>query len=231
MHIPDGMTEEEVLSIIDAVVRSVAPSFAFAYYDTLDIEQEGRMEALKALPSYTRDRKASLYTFLRVVVRSRLLNLQRNKVGNIKQACYSCSSLANCPHTEDTTDCPRMQQNIKNSTAKRNIMEPCDIDSVHMSMSRGRGRGKSSSSDATQTTTIYGYENDEIDEITKKEISELVDKHMPLSLRSDYLRWRDGNRLPQRRNDVLLEAMRGIVDRYYYKIKIEAEEVNEPHGI
>ena len=50
VQIPKGMTEEEVLSIIESVVNVLAFNFKFGYFDLDDMKQQGRMYALEALP-------------------------------------------------------------------------------------------------------------------------------------------------------------------------------------
>jgi len=79
MNLPLNLSESEVLSIIEDIVNSLAPTFKFGYFDIDDLKQEGRIFAMEALPRYNPNRNASLRTFLQTHVRNRYINLKRNK--------------------------------------------------------------------------------------------------------------------------------------------------------
>jgi len=91
------------LSIIRRVARYLAPRFVFGHYDVEDIEQEGVIEGIKALPRYDSSRGASLETFMHTHIYRRLYNLKRNKYHR--------------PNTEDV--------------AKKNIIDTINLDVVN----------------------------------------------------------------------------------------------------
>ena len=81
MYIPEGYTEEEIVSIIQNIARSLAAHFTFAYYDLDDLIQEGFIAAAEALPRYNKNNKfrCSLENFIRICIRNKFINLQRDK--------------------------------------------------------------------------------------------------------------------------------------------------------
>jgi DNA-directed RNA polymerase specialized sigma subunit len=76
MKIPKGMTEAEVIQVINKVVERQAAKFRFGYYEIEDMQQEAFIIAMDALERY--DEKRPLENFLAVHVNNRLKNFKRD---------------------------------------------------------------------------------------------------------------------------------------------------------
>ena len=63
MKIPKGLTESEVLDIINRTVNYLAPGFQFGYFDSEDMKQEGTIFCLEALDSFNFDKSAQEEVF------------------------------------------------------------------------------------------------------------------------------------------------------------------------
>lgn len=139
IKIPPGFTETEVMKIIDKVARRLAPKFRFGYHGIEDMEQEARLMAWKALPSFsTKENKGSLENFLFAHVHNRLHNYKRDNFERIDKPCKKCpinkfsKKLNRCKkYKEDCLeDCEFYYGWILRNTAKRNLMDPADIDGI-----------------------------------------------------------------------------------------------------
>lgn len=76
MDIPDNMTEEETLEIIQRVVDRTAPKYAFYGYTGSDMKQEAFIICMDALPRY--DGERPLENFLAVHLSNRIKNFVRD---------------------------------------------------------------------------------------------------------------------------------------------------------
>lgn len=104
MKIPAGMTEDEVIRIIQGISKKFGQKYAFAYYTSEDIEQECFIIACEGLERYNGSKP--LENFLSVHIRNRLFNLKRKKL----------------KRSEKETN--------KFDRIKRLIVEPIDIDEI-----------------------------------------------------------------------------------------------------
>ena len=77
MRVPKGMTESEVLDVINKICDRYAYKFQFGYFEPDDIRQEAFIIALDALERYEEGRP--LENFLAVHVKNRLNNFKRDK--------------------------------------------------------------------------------------------------------------------------------------------------------
>ena len=108
MKVPKGMTESEVLSVINKICDRYAYKFQFGYYTPDDIRQEAFIIAIDALDRYEEGRP--LENFLAVHVKNRLNNFKRDKFYR---------------QTKKDND---KQKHINNS--KKYLMEPLDISNI-----------------------------------------------------------------------------------------------------
>ena len=105
MRIPNGMTEQEVLDVIEKLSKKFASRFKFAYYEPDDIKQECFLIALDGLSRY--DGSTPLINFLSVHMRNRLLSLKRDKFSR------------------------REKESTRYDKSKRYLAQPIDIDEVN----------------------------------------------------------------------------------------------------
>ena len=109
MKIPKGMTESEVLEIINKICDRYAYKFKFGYFEPEDIRQEAFIIAVDALDRYEEGRP--LENFLAVHVKNRLNNFKRDKY-----------------YRQNKKDKDDRQQQLNNS--KKFLMEPLDINNI-----------------------------------------------------------------------------------------------------
>jgi DNA-directed RNA polymerase specialized sigma24 family protein len=108
MKIPNGMTQEEVLEIINKICDRYAYKFKFGYFEPEDIHQEAFIIALDALDRYEEGRP--LENFLAVHVKNRLNNFKRDK------------------YYRQNKNNDDKQERLNNS--KKFLMEPLDISNI-----------------------------------------------------------------------------------------------------
>jgi hypothetical protein len=202
MYLPDGFTEEEVLAAINKVVNTLAPLFKFGYYGLDDIRQEGSLEAIKALskfsPTYTNrpiSLTSKLEAFLFSHVRNRLINLRRDKLGRNSPPCCGCpahkNSVCRAFSKDEISDCPKIIKWRARNEVKKNLVE--NYESIDAS-------DNLSSSDS----------------VLRSEFIAIIDKHLHVSLRGDYRRLIEGNKLSKRRKQKLMDAIKEILGDIYY---------------
>lgn len=104
---------DETLKLIDEIVRGLAPSYTFGYFDVEDLEQEGRMFGLDGLTRYNPEKGASLKTFLITHIKNRYLTLRRDRY--IRTAPKNLS-----PDALDTW--------LRKHAVKKNLIDTVDID-------------------------------------------------------------------------------------------------------
>ena len=146
---------------------------------------------MEVLPKFNPAKKTSLYTFLYIHVRNRLITLKRDKYSRHILPCNNCRHYeeSECILYDEESQCPRYTKWITLNSAKRNLVSPSDI------------------TDCTDNS----YEVDLTDEIIKKEFLEYIDKYLSKNLRQDYLRWREGTKIPSHRNKKIEEEIKRIL--------------------
>ena len=177
MFIPENYTEDEVLEILQRISNQLSRAFHFGYYDLEDMTQEGILEGIKALPSY-KSELSSLDTFLYNHIRNRFMNMKRNKLERKSPPCIQCVALHSECEYDDQTDCKKWRGWIERNNSKRILTESSIMD----------------------TYEGVNYEkHDIVESFAIREASNLLDKHMPIGLRADYLRLLDGIHIPRAR--------------------------------
>lgn len=136
IEIPNGITEKEVLSVIEEIVKRVASKFRFGYHDIEDMKQEARLIAWEGLPRW--DGKRSLKNFLWAHVHNRLFNFKRDKFQRIDKPCLKCpinefnKKTKKCQKFNEDylDDCEFYYGWILRNLTKRNLMDTVDFDSI-----------------------------------------------------------------------------------------------------
>ena len=105
MKIPKGMSESEVLEVINKIADRYAYKFRFGYFEAEDIRQEAVIIAMEALDRYEEGRP--LENFLAVHVKNRLTNFKRDKYYR---------------QTKENSEAQK-----KHNKSKKFLMEPLDI--------------------------------------------------------------------------------------------------------
>lgn len=191
MRVPRNMTEADVVSTIDKVASTLAHKFKFGYYGVEDIKQEGVVFALQALEKY--DEIRPLENFLYSHIRNRLMNLKRDKLRRSDSPCSLChNSIEGATAHPNGGFCTKYAAWRRRNLSKQNIMTPKDISNI---------------SDEKELNTRI--ESSVVNNAETAEILELIDRRLPVELRSTYLQMRDSVSVPKTRR---LEVERAILD-------------------
>lgn len=193
------MTEEEVLAVINNIANRLAYKFKFGYHDIEDMKQQARLEAWKGLASY--DNKRPLENFLWTHVRNRLFNLKRDKYQRPDKPCLHCPFAAYLADTDecgkylDKMDCELYEGWQNRNSAKRNIMSPIGISNVQ---------------DEEEESMKRHYDLDSV--MARKEIIDIIEQHISVKLRRDYLTMKFGGKLSKQKRERLKEAIEVLLE-------------------
>lgn len=198
-QIPEGMTEQEVLEIIDNVVNRLGALTRYGYHDIEDIKQDGRLEAWKGLAKH--DGVRPLENFLYIHVKNRLLNNKRKHYERLDKPCARCPLNAYikkgdiCTAFDFKEECSAYSKWLNRNTAKKNIMNTIHIGNVE-DEKEGNMR----------------TEEDPAKKIDMDEFYELIDKNLPVLLRSDFVKIKRGIKVPKCRRDKVYESIKQILE-------------------
>jgi RNA polymerase sigma factor (sigma-70 family) len=187
------MEQKELMRIIDRAVIHLAHSYKFGCFEIEDMMQEGRMEALKAIPKYDDSKNCSLEHFIRVHVRNRFKNLKRKHMERLEPPCTYCECETECPE-----NCSKRNAWLERNTAKRALMESFDSDDV---------RTQENLAEFPPPT----------ENLMINELQLLMDTHLPFPLRADYRRYLEGVRLPKQRREIIEQEIHRIAQQHYFK--------------
>lgn len=198
-----GLSEQDVLDIIESVASRLWSKFKFGYHDECDMKQEARMAALGKLAKY--DGSFPLENYLYVCVHNELFNLKRNKFERPDKPCYTCpfydkhnmESHNQCTGFADKIECNLYRNWYKRNNAKRNIMEPTDIENIQ-DVNEDNMR-------LLDTTT----------DIERKELLAIIDKNLDIKHRKDYLKLLHGIKLPRVRRIMIEEVLQELLKEHY----------------
>lgn len=198
MHIPTGMTEEEVVAIIDKIAQRLARRFIFGYYDIDDIEQQARLFALEGMVNYKEGRP--LENFLWVHVKNRLCNFKRKEYERIDKPCISCrhdaynAEFDTCAkYPDDIMSCITYYKWIRRNESKKSLVIPIKLYSVR---------------DESEPNMSV---NDCVGFVCNKEMLQLIDDKLPIILRADYLRLLSGGKVTKYKRVQIQDAIRHIL--------------------
>jgi len=189
MEYPEGLTEKQFLETVEKIVGSFPPGLATGHMTIEDVRQAMRLECVKALAGY--DGKRPLENFLRVHVKHRLRNLNRDVHRRIKNPCITCphydknyqESINQCKLFENKYNCKPFQTYTIQSNTKNSLVEPVNMKDI-----------------ADDPLLV-------IDEVHEKAeyalLEEEIDRRIPAEYRADYLKIREGVSVPtNRRNQI-----------------------------
>ncbi len=187
MQIPKGKTEKEVLDIIANVANRLARKFMFGYHSFEDMKQQATLHALKGLDNY--DGVRPLENFLWVHVRNRLYNDKRNNFARPDIPCYTCPFYnirlkSKCDEYVDKMECDIYQSSYVRNEAKKNLMSTTTIDNILI--------------DNEKNMKLYD------DNFETKELLDIIDTNISVDFREDWIRLKEGLKLPKIRKDKLL---------------------------
>ena len=135
-QLPNGVSEEEFLIVLDNISKRLGHKFKFGYHDFDDMKQQAAIFAIEGLEKY--DNSRPLENFLWTHVRNRLFNYKRNNYQRPDKPCLTCplydkfckQSLSGCTKYENKDDCELYAGWIARNDTKKNIMVPQSIDNT-----------------------------------------------------------------------------------------------------
>tara|TARA_A100001015_G_scaffold292789_1_gene368543 strand:- start:2204 stop:2824 length:621 start_codon:yes stop_codon:yes gene_type:complete len=199
MKTPKGLTEQEVLEVINKTVNYLAPSFKFGYFDIDDMRQEGTIFCLEAIDSFNfkkssqQDIKDALFTFLKTHVRWRFLNMRRKQLMRVEPPSCKCKLCRE--DSPNRLDCPKYSNWIKRNIAKRSLMEPFDVDDVY---------------------SINSSSSIDMDEkILSSDIIKILNQYIPANIRVDYRKFIDGVSISKSKREKLIQTIKLIIQKHY----------------
>jgi hypothetical protein len=175
-ELPNGVSTEEFLLVLENISKRLAHKFRFAYHSIDDMKQQAAIFALEGLKNY--DKKRPLENFLWTHVRNRLFNYKRNNYQRPDKPCHSCPffdkgckvSINQCEKFSNKNDCELYSAWAKRNEAKKNIIQPGYIES---------------STAFSPSTTIEPL-------LENKELIKFLDSHIQTEYREIYLKLKHG---------------------------------------
>ena len=199
MKIPKGMSEQEVLDVINKTVNYLAPSFKFGYFDSDDMKQEGAIFCMEALENFNfkkstqNDISDALFTFLKTHVRWRFLNMRRKQLIRVEPPACDCKLCKE--DSPNRLDCQKYSNWVKRNISKKSLMEPFDVDDVH--------------------STKASYENSIDDLVLSSEIITILNERIPVTIRADYRKFIEGVSISKSKKESLISKIKQILEEYY----------------
>lgn len=188
MKIPNNTTEAEVLSIIDKILKRYTKRATFGIYDKDDIYQEGFIMAINALENYNED-SGPLENFLAKHIKNRLLTLRRDKFIRSRDNCNNCETF--------NAECEGCQRRRQTYLVRKNLNQAIDIHVVNQ--------------DNEKNMVDRHYSEADLD---NAELLTLINKYLPIELREDYLRMRDGLYVSKATRNIIEVKILEIIEFY-----------------
>lgn len=202
MKIPDGMTEQEVLDVIEQVAKRLSYKFIFGYHSVEDIRQMATVFAIEGLERYKEDRP--LINFLYIHVRNKLSNEKRDTFERREKPCLNCPLNAyikdsdECTAFDDIMCCNFYKGWVNRNDSKKNIMSPIGITEV----------------DDEQENSMK-LNDDAFNNFQKESVMALINKYLPIHLRKDLHQVLYENKnINTKRMKPLKDAILEIIEKY-----------------
>lgn len=183
--------DEQTTKTIQKVARAIAPRYTFGFYDREDIEQECFILALEALAKYDPS-LGSLENFLYTHLNNRMKNFLRKNYYRKSFSCVHCGG--------QDPDCESCERRRWRFVVKKHLMEPIDIDNVNCN----------NEANAYEVQNLH--EKLELDEIFS-----IINQHLEIHLRADYLRMLEGLHVPKPKREVIENRIIEILEEYGYE--------------
>lgn len=202
MSLPNNVSEEEFLQVIENISKRLAYKFKFGYHSYEDMKQQATIFALEGLKKY--DKSRPLENFLWTHVRNRLFNYKRDNYQRPDKPCLSCrfydkhcnKSTNQCTEFSDKNDCEEYDMWYKRNNSKKNIMKPSTIDDLGDTF-------------FIQQKNLPVPEQAELSRIT-----EILDKHIPAQHRENYLKLKHGDKIYKTDLDKIIGIIKDILKKH-----------------
>lgn len=181
MKIPRSMTEESVLTVIEEIVTKLSPKLMFGFYDIEDIQQEGRIKAMTEGLNKFKDEGFTDEEMPKALEKF-LRVCVTTRMKNFKRD--------NIGRSEKPINPDKVEAWEARNKMRRNIMRPACIHEIAHEL-------------PLQTNAV--------EEIHHTHLMDLINKNLPIELRTDFLRMCDGVRIPKPRQSKVREAIAEII--------------------
>lgn len=205
MYIPDGFTEQQITKLIQISIQNLCDTFKFSYYTKQDLEQEGFLYAIEALPRYVaqnndsdKDNFEELKKFIYIHVRNQFINLQRDKLERKDSPCELCLKYSNknsCLKYKSKDLCKKWQIWENSNRSKQDLMKPFDTSDV-------------------RTDENTADNPDICSNLIVQELREFIEKNIPVRFLSDYYRWLDNVYISKKRRLIIENIVREFGRKY-----------------
>lgn len=181
------------LPTIEKVARRLAPRYTFGHFDEDDIFQEGIIIGMSGILHHY-DSERPLENFMSVHMKNRLHNFRRNNYIRYDTLCVACK------HLLESQYCDMCKNKLRVSNAKKNVIDAITLDLV----------------DDEEEPSMSQCFN-VIDEVELDNMVRLIDIHLPITLREDYLRLLDGVSIPRNRREKVENAITELLTENGYE--------------
>lgn len=196
-HLPNNVREQEFLQVWEKISKKLGYKFKFGYHSHEDMKQQAAIFALEGLKNY--DNSRPLENFLWTHVRNRLFNYKRDNYQRPDKPCLTCplfdAKNKSCTEFSNTMDCSLYEGWIKRNDAKKNIMKPVNMDAI------------------THTPNELSCEN-LFENISNKEILEIIDKNISIKNRPIFLKIKGGSKVLKSDMKKLLNEIKKILNNH-----------------
>jgi hypothetical protein len=181
ISLPNGVTQEQFLEVLDNISKRLGHKFKFAYHDFSDMKQQAAIFALEGLQNY--DNSRPLENFLWTHVRNRLFNYKRNNYQRPDKPCLTCPlfdknyklSKNQCSKYIDKEECELYISWFKRNENKKNIIQPSSM----------------------EADTHTNKKKDVVSLLQDKEIIDFLDGNIKSEFRESYLKLKHGLKIPK----------------------------------
>ena len=196
MNLPPNISESEFVSIVEKISSTLCKKFRFGYLVEEDIKQECYILAIAALEKY--NGKHPLENYLRVCIKKRLCTFKRDNYQRLYEKKCSCKFCKDKSESHDyKMNCSRYKNWYENNQRKKNIISPIGLQQVN------------------NTNADKLVREDNVEKLVDDgEIFEIIDRKLPVQMRSDYLKMKSGSKISKSREDEILCKIREILNGY-----------------
>lgn len=201
--LPNGVTEDEFLIVLDNISKRLGHKFKFGYHDFDDMKQQAAIFAMEGLEKY--DNSRPLENFLWTHVRNRLFNYKRNNYQRPDKPCLTCpfydkllkQSTSACTKYTNKDECDLYRGWLARNDTKKNIMVPQSIDNTMETVKKNN---------ATQDPSFLNG---------NKEIISFLDQHIVKpEHRETYLKLKNGSKINKPSLDKLKEYVSELMKEF-----------------
>lgn len=192
--LPNNVSEEEFLKVLDKISKKLTSKFKFGYHSVEDMKQQAAIFALEALEKY--DNSRPLENFLWTHVRNRLFNFKRDNYQRPGIPCSSCPfydpdnkySINSCSKYTDKNECSLYYNWLTRNNIKKNIMAPSTIEDTNIFM------------------------DNNIENLTNKQILNVIDEKIPSECRELYLKYRYGEKITSLEKNKIINIIKNLLN-------------------